>query len=116
MCLVTWALTTRSVEARLRDLTVTAFIKNVSKVVLRLCMKIVILLLTILKGLFVRTKINKKEGGLVDIQTLRVKFVTPFYLRGRVTRLGNLLHFEQLFKAFGNNEFAQISHIFRQFL
>ena len=30
-----------------------------------------------------------------------------------VTRLGNLLHFGQLFKACGNNQFA---HIFRQFL
>ena len=33
-----------------------------------------------------------------------------------VTRLGNLLDFGQLFKAFGNNQFAQISYIFRQFL
>ena len=33
-----------------------------------------------------------------------------------VTRLGDLLHFGQLFKAFGNNEFAQISHILKQFL
>ena len=33
-----------------------------------------------------------------------------------VTRLGNLFHFVQLFKACGNNYFAQISHIFRQFL
>ena len=33
-----------------------------------------------------------------------------------VTRLGNFLHFGKLFKAFGNNEFAQISHMLRQFL
>ena len=33
-----------------------------------------------------------------------------------VTRLGDLLEFGQLFKAFGNNCFAQISHILRQFL
>ena len=33
-----------------------------------------------------------------------------------VTRLGDLLDFGQLFKAFGNNYFAQISHILRQFL
>ena len=33
-----------------------------------------------------------------------------------VTRLGNLLDFGQIFKAFGNNYFAQISHILRQFL
>ena len=32
-----------------------------------------------------------------------------------VTRLGNLLDFGQLFKAFGNNYFAQILHILRQF-
>ena len=29
-----------------------------------------------------------------------------------VTRLGDLLDFGQLFKAFGNSYFAQISHIF----
>ena len=28
-----------------------------------------------------------------------------------VTRLGDLLHFEQLFKACGNNYFTQIAHI-----
>ena len=33
-----------------------------------------------------------------------------------VTRLGDLLHFGQLFKACGNNYFARISHILRQFL
>ena len=33
-----------------------------------------------------------------------------------VTRLGDLLDFEQFFKAFGRNYFAQISHILRQFL
>ena len=33
-----------------------------------------------------------------------------------VTRLGDLLDFGQLFKAFGNNQFAQIFHIIRQFL
>ena len=33
-----------------------------------------------------------------------------------VTRLKDLLHFGQLFKACGNNYFAQIAHIFRQFL
>ena len=32
------------------------------------------------------------------------------------TRLGDLLDSGQLFKAFGNNQFAQISHILRQFL
>ena len=33
-----------------------------------------------------------------------------------VTRFGDLLYFGQLFKAFGSNKFAQISHILRQFL
>ena len=33
-----------------------------------------------------------------------------------VTRSGDLLDFGQLLKAFGNNLFAQISHILRQFL
>ena len=32
-----------------------------------------------------------------------------------VTRLGDLLNFGQLFKACGNNQFAQIYHILRQF-
>ena len=32
-----------------------------------------------------------------------------------MTRLGDLLDFGQLFKAFGNNQFAQISHILRHF-
>ena len=33
-----------------------------------------------------------------------------------VTSVGDLLHFGQLFKACGSNYFAQIAHIFRQFL
>ena len=33
-----------------------------------------------------------------------------------VTRLGNLSDFGQLLKVFGNNYFAQIFHILRQFL
>ena len=33
-----------------------------------------------------------------------------------VTRLGDFWEFGQLFKAFGNNYFAQISKILRQFL
>ena len=32
-----------------------------------------------------------------------------------LTRLGDLLHFGQLFKAFGNNYFAQITHILGNF-
>ena len=33
-----------------------------------------------------------------------------------VTRFGDLLDFGQLFKAFGNNTFAQITYILSQFL
>ena len=33
-----------------------------------------------------------------------------------VTRLGDFLHFGQPFKAFDNNNFAQISYILSQFL
>ena len=36
-------------------------------------------------------------------------------VEGSVTRFGNLLDFGQVFKAFGNSKFAQISHILRQF-
>ena len=32
-----------------------------------------------------------------------------------VTRLGDVLHFGQLYQACGNNYFTQIAHIFRQF-
>ena len=38
------------------------------------------------------------------------------YHSSSVTRFGDLLDYGQLFKAFGNNSFAQISHILRQFL
>ena len=34
---------------------------------------------------------------------------------GSVTRLGDLLHFGQLFKACGNNYFTQIAHILGNF-
>ena len=37
-------------------------------------------------------------------------------LLNSVTRLGNLLDFGPLFKAFVNNYFARISYILRQFL
>ena len=44
--------------------------------------------------------------------TLSVTFCTIH----SVTRLGDLLHFEQLFKVFGNSYFAQIAHIYSTFL
>ena len=37
-------------------------------------------------------------------------------MNNSVTRLGDLLKFGQLFKACGNNYFAQITHISRLFL
>ena len=42
-------------------------------------------------------------------------FVLKYLIPSSVTRLGNLLDFGQLFKAFGKKWFAQISHILRQF-
>ena len=46
----------------------------------------------------------------------RLKWLWHVWLSGSVTRYGDLLDFGQLFKAFGNNYFAQISHSLRQFL
>ena len=37
------------------------------------------------------------------------------FISGSVTRLGDFLHFGQLFKAFGNNYFTQIANIVMQF-
>ena len=46
-----------------------------------------------------------------------VKWPNDSNSNGRsVTRFGDLFDFGQLFKAYGNNSFAQISHIIRQFL
>ena len=45
-----------------------------------------------------------------------IKVDTSRKVASSVTRFGNFLDFGQLFKAFGNNQFAQISHILRQFL
>ena len=39
----------------------------------------------------------------------------PQHLVGSVTRLSDLFNFGPLFKAFGNNYFAQISHILGNF-
>ena len=43
------------------------------------------------------------------------KFFALGLVSSSVTRLGDLLHFGQLFKACGNNYFALIAQIFRQF-
>ena len=48
------------------------------------------------------TKLNKQHIKLASLTTL---------LLISVTRLGDLLDFGQLFKTFGNNYFAKISHI-----
>ena len=37
-------------------------------------------------------------------------------LRASVTGLGDLFDFGQVYKAFGSNQFAQISHIIRQYM
>ena len=47
---------------------------------------------------------------------LKVYFKQTSLIGISVTRLGNLLHFGQLFKACGNIYLAQITHVFRQFL
>ena len=47
---------------------------------------------------------------------LFVGWRTRILVLSSVTRLVDLLDFGQLFKAFGNNYFAQISHILRQYL
>ena len=52
------------------------------------------------------------SSWLVKLETSRT-VILPLT---SVTRLGDLLHFGQLFKAGGNNCFAQIAHIVRQFL
>ena len=49
-------------------------------------------------------------------QSGEIYFISFAYDATSVTRLGHFLDFGQLFKAFGNNQFAQISQILRQFL
>ena len=51
---------------------------------------------------------TKRQGLSQIYQSKRVFFACS------VTRLADLLHFGQLFKACGNNYFAQIAHIFRE--
>ena len=53
------------------------------------------------------------QTHLLTLGSLGTVFTFIFAL-GSVTRLGDLLDFKQLFKAFGNNLFAQISHILSQ--
>ena len=53
---------------------------------------------------------QSRARGLGALQYFHIKGMSS------VTRLGDLLHLGQLFKACGNNYFVQIAHIFRQFL
>ena len=55
---------------------------------------------------------NEKERG----ELRGFSYVAAVCIIKSVTRLGDLLDFGQLFKAFDNNQFAQISHIPRHFL
>ena len=67
-------------------------------------------------------RLKTKESDWSKEKNLRLTlFIVSLFDRSNsisisVTRLGNLLDFGQLFKAFDNNEFAQISHILMQFL
>ena len=75
-------------------------------------------------------KFKTKESRFRALQTLSsdcsewiqpiVQTFAPYckpmeLLRLSVTRLGDLLHFGHVFKAWGNNYFAQISHILGKF-
>ena len=53
-------------------------------------------------------RVQSSSNRLIEIH--RTRAITS------VTILDDLLNFGQLFKAFGNNKFAQISHILRHFL
>ena len=53
---------------------------------------------------------------LLSDQGMNDMIVSQLMIPNSVTRLGDLLDFEQLFKAIGTNLFVQISHILRQFL
>ena len=46
----------------------------------------------------------------------RFRFHFRMFIDDSVTRSGDFLDFGQLVKAFGNNLFAQISHILKEFL
>ena len=56
------------------------------------------------------------ERWKAQVNPKSYRWATSFTSTTSVTRLGDLLDFGQVFKAFGNNKFAQISHILRQFL
>ena len=56
------------------------------------------------------------ESFVINSPSQGVESYHPFYwFVTSVTRLGDLLDFGQVLKAFGNNQFAKISHILSQF-
>ena len=65
--------------------------------------------------------LNTEVHGLNTASWLRdatpstLEFVHTFCLSSSGTRLGDLLHFGQFFKACGNNYFAQFAHIISNF-
>ena len=60
------------------------------------------------------SSLNKRFSQIIPYTWPDWAFVDK-YLSTSVTGLGGLLHFGLLFKACGNNFFAQIAQIFRQF-
>ena len=65
---------------------------------------------------FARTKNHSRLFLFRDFPISRTKHFLGAVICGQCDQIGNVLHIGQLFKAFGNNELAQISHILRQFL
>ena len=52
---------------------------------------------------------------IINFFDLWMTLISTFSVPSSVTRLGDLLHFGQLFKASSNNYFAKIAHIFGNF-
>ena len=57
-----------------------------------------------------------EQANLAKLKSDHFNSILLIGLAVSVTRLDDLLHFGQLFKACGNNYLTQISHILRQFL
>ena len=60
--------------------------------------------------------LSDSKVPVLSLSRKRTHTSSLLLLVSSVTRLGDLLDFGPVFKAFGNNQFPQISHIFRQFL
>ena len=63
-----------------------------------------------------RSEWERKGCGCMKDVKIQFPWICSPCVNTSATRLGDLLDFAQLFKTFGNNYFAQISHILRQFL